>query len=125
MRFLALICLLVCSLGLQAQEKAPAVKLAPQEPDVPAEKYGQDGKVNANFLKAHDNFVAIAKEGKAQLVFLGIPSRQAGLARKRHGRTRSANMSPQTSVSVAIARSTFCGALPTVNWKESNPKPSC
>ncbi len=71
MRFLALICLLVCSLGLQAQEKAPAVKLAPQEPDVPAEKYGQDGKVNANFLKAHDNFVAIAKEGKAQLVFLG------------------------------------------------------
>lgn len=57
----------------QAQTKpaAPAVKLPPQAPDVAAEKFGPDGKVNAGFLAAHERFVKIAQEGTAQLVFLG------------------------------------------------------
>lgn len=49
----------------------PAVKLPPQPPDVAAEKFGPDGKVNPGFTAAHQNFVKVAKEGKAQLVFLG------------------------------------------------------
>jgi len=57
----------------QAQTKpaAPAVKLPPRAPDVAAEKFGPDGKVNAGFLAAHERFVKIAQEGTAQLVFLG------------------------------------------------------
>lgn len=57
----------------QAQTKpaAPVVKLPPQAPDVAAEKFGPDGKVNAGFLAAHERFVKIAQEGTAQLVFLG------------------------------------------------------
>ncbi len=50
---------------------APAVVLPPQKADVPAEKFGPDGKVNPGFLAAHDRFVKQAQEGKAQLVFLG------------------------------------------------------
>ncbi len=50
---------------------APAVKLPPQPPDVAAPKLGPDGKPNAGFIAAHERFVAIAKEGKAELVFLG------------------------------------------------------
>ena len=49
----------------------PAVKLPPQPPDVAAQKFGPDGKVNAGFAMSHERFVSIAKEGKAQLVFLG------------------------------------------------------
>ena len=45
--------------------------MPPQPPDVPAEKYGKDGKINPGFMAAHEKFVAQAKEGKAQLVFLG------------------------------------------------------
>lgn len=57
----------------QAQTKpaVPVVKLPPQAPDVAAEKFGPDGKVNAGFLAAHERFVKIAQEGTAQLVFLG------------------------------------------------------
>jgi lysophospholipase L1-like esterase len=57
----------------QAQTKpaAPAVKMPPQAPDVAAEKFGPDGKVNAGFIAAHERFVKIAQEGTAQLVFLG------------------------------------------------------
>ena len=51
--------------------QAPAVKLPPQAPDVAAPKFGNDGQVNAGFLKAHENFVKVAQEGKAELVFLG------------------------------------------------------
>ena len=47
------------------------MKLPPQAPDVAAEKFGPDGKVNAGFLAAHERFVKIAQEGTAQLVFLG------------------------------------------------------
>ena len=49
----------------------PAVKLPPQPPDVAAQKFGSDGKVNAGFAMSHERFVGVAKEGKAQLVFLG------------------------------------------------------
>jgi lysophospholipase L1-like esterase len=54
-----------------AKPAAPAVVMPPQAPDVPAEKYGKDGKINSGFLASHEKFVGIAKEGKAQLVFLG------------------------------------------------------
>ena len=70
-------CLLLVAASLSAQTTAPAkpaapaVKLPPQAPDVAAQKFGPDGKVNPGFAAAHERFVAIAKEGKAQLVFLG------------------------------------------------------
>lgn len=54
-----------------AKPAAPAVVLPPQAPDVAAQKFGPDGKVNPGFAAAHEKFVGIAKEGKAQLVFLG------------------------------------------------------
>jgi len=54
-----------------AKPAAPAVQLPPQAPDVPAQKFGPDGKVNAGFAAAHERFVKTAQEGKAQLVFLG------------------------------------------------------
>jgi len=47
------------------------VALPPQKADVAAEKYGPDGKVNPKFIESHDRFVKQAREGKAQLVFLG------------------------------------------------------
>ena len=50
---------------------APAVKLPPQPPDIAAPKLGPDGQPNAGFMKAHESFVAIAKQGKAKLLFLG------------------------------------------------------
>ena len=49
----------------------PVVVMPPQPPDIAAVKYGKDGKVNAGFMLAHENFVKIAKEGKAELLFLG------------------------------------------------------
>lgn len=55
----------------QAKPAAPAVALPPQPPDVAAPKLGPDGKPNAGFIASHEKFVDIAKEGKAQLVFLG------------------------------------------------------
>jgi len=46
--------------------------LPPQPPDVPAVKYdAKTGEPNKGFLAAHEKFVATAKEGKAQLLFLG------------------------------------------------------
>jgi len=54
-----------------AKPAAPAVKLPPQPPDVAAPKLGPDGQPNAGFIKSHENFVATAKKGEAQLVFLG------------------------------------------------------
>jgi lysophospholipase L1-like esterase len=67
---------------LWAQEKpaAPAAAtpaatpfpLPVQQPDVPAVKYdAKTGKPNTGFLASHDKYVAIAKEGKTQLLFLG------------------------------------------------------
>lgn len=50
----------------------PALKLPPQAPDVAAPKLdGATGKPQGGFMNAHTNFVKIAKEGKAELVFLG------------------------------------------------------
>ena len=70
--------LLLATAAIQAQTPAapakpavPAVKLPPQSPDVAAPKMGPDGKPNAGFVASHERFVGIAKEGKAQLVFLG------------------------------------------------------
>lgn len=50
---------------------APAVVMPVQAPDVAAVKYGKDGKINPGFIASHEKFVGLAKEGKAQLVFLG------------------------------------------------------
>ncbi len=55
----------------KAKAKAPAVPLPPQAPDVAAPKMGGDGKPNAGFLKLHEDFVKVARQGKARLVFLG------------------------------------------------------
>jgi len=49
----------------------PAVKLPPQAPDIAAQKFGPDGKVNSGFMTAHENFVKVAQAGTAELVFLG------------------------------------------------------
>lgn len=63
--------LAVSALAQTAKPTAPAVKLPPQAPDVPAQKFGPDGKVNAGSIASHERFVKTAQEGKAQLVFLG------------------------------------------------------
>jgi len=49
-----------------------ADKPAAQSPDVAAPKMdAKTGQPQEAFMKSHDNFVKIAKEGKAKLVFLG------------------------------------------------------
>jgi len=74
--------LLVVSCAAHAQTAAPAkpaapkpavarIILPPQPPDVAAPKMGPDGKPQALFLAAHERFVAQAKKGEGQLVFLG------------------------------------------------------
>ena len=50
---------------------APAIKLPAQQPDVAAPKFDRDGSIQIGFAKAHESFVAIAKKGEAQVVFLG------------------------------------------------------
>jgi len=55
----------------KAAVKAPAVKLPAQPADVAAPKLGNDGQIQAGFAKAHESFVALAKKGEAQVVFLG------------------------------------------------------
>ncbi len=64
-----------------AKPVAPAAPATPaatpfplpvQAPDVPAKKFDpKTGQPNASFLAKHDSFLAIAKEGTAQVVFLG------------------------------------------------------
>ena len=54
-----------------AKPAAPKVVLPPQPPDVAAPKMGPDGKPQALFVAAHERFVAQAKMGEGQLVFLG------------------------------------------------------
>jgi len=74
----------------------PAGKLAAQPADVAAPKLGPDGKPQANFLKSHESFVAVAKQGEAQVVFLG-DSITAGwnghkaLFEKEYGQYKAAN----------------------------------
>jgi lysophospholipase L1-like esterase len=67
---------------LWAQAPAPkAPPPPPQKPNVPAPKLGPDGQPNPAFLRAHESFVKIAKEGRTQLLFLG-DSITAGWARQ-------------------------------------------
>lgn len=54
-----------------AAPAAPAPKPPKQQPDVAAPKLGPDGAPNASFMANHEKFLALAKEGKARLVFLG------------------------------------------------------
>jgi len=55
-----------------ATPAATPFPLPKQEPDVAAQKYSnKTGEVDKGFLAAHDKYVAIAKEGKGQLLFLG------------------------------------------------------
>lgn len=61
--------LVLCLTGLLHAQEKPII--APQPPDVAAEKFGADGKVNPGFASSHEKFVKIAKEGTAELVFLG------------------------------------------------------
>ncbi len=56
----------------EAKKDAPAAPTAaPQPPDVAAPKMGPNGEINPAFLSRHEAFVAIAKENKARLLFLG------------------------------------------------------
>lgn len=61
--------LVLCLSGFVFAQEKPVV--APQAPDVAAEKFGADGKVNPGFASSHEKFVKIAQEGTAELVFLG------------------------------------------------------
>ena len=75
---------------------APAVKLPAQPADVAAPKLGPDGKPQANFLAAHETYVAIAKKGKAQVVFLGDSitsgwARNPDIFEKEFGQYNAAN----------------------------------
>jgi lysophospholipase L1-like esterase len=62
---------LTLAVHLHAQDTKPAAKPAPQSPDIAAPKFGRDGKEDANFIKRHESFVATAKAGGVDLVFLG------------------------------------------------------
>jgi len=75
---------------------APAVKLPAQPADVAAPKLGNDGQVNPGFAKSHEAFVAIAKKGEAQVVFLGDSitagwARHPGIFEKEYGQYKAAN----------------------------------
>lgn len=75
---------------------APAVKLPAQPADVAAPKLGPDGKPQGAFLKSHESFVAIAKKGEAQVVFLGDSitagwARQPAIFDKEFGQYKAAN----------------------------------
>jgi lysophospholipase L1-like esterase len=79
---------------VEPPQKAPAQ--APQSPDLPAQKFGPDGKVNAGFMTSHEKFVKIAQEGTAQLVFLGDSitagwGRQQEIWDKAFGKYKPAN----------------------------------
>lgn len=74
--------LLVVPWAARAQTAPPAkpeapkpavarIILPPQPPDVAAPKMGPDGKPQTLFMAAHERFVAQAKKGEGQLVFLG------------------------------------------------------
>ena len=76
---------------------APAVKLPAQQPDVAAPKLdGKTGEIQVGFAKQHDAFVAIAKKGEAQVVFLGDSitagwGGQKALFEKEYGQYKAAN----------------------------------
>lgn len=76
---------------------APAVKLPAQQADVAAPKFdGKTGQIQAGFAKSHESFVAIAKKGEAQVVFLGDSitagwNGQKALFDKEYGQYKAAN----------------------------------
>jgi len=75
---------------------AQAVKLPAQPADVAAPKLAPDGKPQGAFLKSHESFVAIAKKGEAQVVFLGDSitagwARQPAIFDKEFGQYKAAN----------------------------------
>ena len=55
----------------RAKPATPKVQLPPQPPDVAAPKLGSDGHPQEGFIKAHERFVQIAREGNTDLLFLG------------------------------------------------------
>lgn len=63
--------LLSFSFTAYAQDTATVVKPVAQAPDVAAPKMGNNGEVNPGFASSHEKFVQIAKEGTAELLFLG------------------------------------------------------
>ena len=79
------------------KDAAPAVKLAPQQPDVAAPKFdGKTGEIQVSFAHQHATFVAIAKKGEAQVVFLGDSitagwGGQKALFEKEYGQYKAAN----------------------------------
>lgn len=82
--------------AVKAPAKAPAVKQAPQPADVAAPKLGPDGQPQAGFVKSHESFVAIAKKGEAQVVFLGDSitagwNGQKALFEKEYAQYKAAN----------------------------------
>jgi len=97
--------LLVSFLGCQsvdvpAPAKKPiasAGKLLAQQPDVAAPKFDpKTGQVQAGFAKSHESFVAVAKKGEAQVVFLGDSitagwNGQKAIFEKEYGQYKAAN----------------------------------
>jgi lysophospholipase L1-like esterase len=88
------------SLAAQETKKAPAKKPAApaisQPADVAAPKLGPDGAIQAGFAQSHESFVAVAKQGEAQVVFLGDSitagwNRQQALFEKEYGQYKAAN----------------------------------
>jgi len=54
------------------KEGAPAATAAPPEsPSIPSPKKGPDGMPQAGFIKAHESFLARAKQGNVDVLFLG------------------------------------------------------
>jgi lysophospholipase L1-like esterase len=87
---------LVAQEAKKAPAKKPAAPAVKQPADVAAPKLGPDGKPQANFLKSHESFVAVAKQGEAQVVFLGDSitagwNGQKALFEKEFGQYKAAN----------------------------------
>ena len=83
----------------EAKKDAPkkAISLPAQQADVAAPKYdAKTGQINAGFAKSHESFVATAKKGEAQVVFLGDSitagwNGQKALFEKEYGQYKAAN----------------------------------
>jgi lysophospholipase L1-like esterase len=87
---------LVAQEAKKAPAKKPAAPAVKQPADVAAPKLGPDGKPQANFLKSHESFVAVAKQGEAKVVFLGDSitagwNGQKALFEKEFGQYKAAN----------------------------------
>jgi lysophospholipase L1-like esterase len=55
----------------------------PQRADIPAPKLRDDGRVDARFIKMHENFLRIAKSGQGGLLFLGDSITEGWLHREQ------------------------------------------